>query len=353
MLTHKQLRAVALGNPEVKAEFEKAVDEYALLDEFLKARAAQGLTQAQVAEKIGTTQSAVARMESGKGKHSPSLATLTKYADALECRLEVRLIRKSRSARNLTLTSGTGNMQSIPSSPGIYVVSLSNEEPISVNADRAFADRCVFVTKANCKFGRAVNLARRYRDYVKTFGAQHVTFEVVAFTDNPALLEAAICTRLANHRVRGQTGRANEWLVGITAREVKQVILEIAATQGASAAIAPVSAAQPLGPRRPPRSNGLASASSASPALVAAAAAYLQTAGMPVSLLRDLHHFARRTETYASTIRYFGGKTDLGPSNRAYGARLLFVEQSHRAGGVSFESLAGEALRRFPMSTDA
>nr|MDP2190575.1 helix-turn-helix transcriptional regulator [Rhodoferax sp.] len=102
MLTHKQLRAVALGNPEVKAEFEKAVDEYALLDEFLKARAAQGLTQAQVAEKIGTTQSAVARMESGKGKHSPSLATLTKYADALECRLEVRLIRKSRSARNLT-----------------------------------------------------------------------------------------------------------------------------------------------------------------------------------------------------------------------------------------------------------
>ena len=41
------------------------------------------LTQAQVAEKIGTSQSAVARMESGSGKHSPSLATLSKYADAL------------------------------------------------------------------------------------------------------------------------------------------------------------------------------------------------------------------------------------------------------------------------------
>jgi transcriptional regulator with XRE-family HTH domain len=102
MLTHKQMRAVALARVEVKAEFEKVADEYALLDEFLKARAAQGLTQAQVAEKIGTTQSAVARMESGKGKHSPSLATLTKYADALECRLEVRLIRKSRPARKLT-----------------------------------------------------------------------------------------------------------------------------------------------------------------------------------------------------------------------------------------------------------
>ena len=102
MLTHKQLRAAAMARADVKAEFEKTADEYALLDEFLTARAAQGLTQAQVAEKIGTTQSAVARMESGKGRHSPSLATLTKYADALECRLEVRLIRKTRSARGLT-----------------------------------------------------------------------------------------------------------------------------------------------------------------------------------------------------------------------------------------------------------
>ena len=102
MLTHKQLRAAAMARADVKAEFEKTADEYALLDEFLKARAAQGLTQAQVAEKIGTTQSAVARMESGKGKHSPSLATLTRYADALECRLEVRLICKTRSAGGLT-----------------------------------------------------------------------------------------------------------------------------------------------------------------------------------------------------------------------------------------------------------
>ena len=102
MLTHKQLRNVALARVDVKAEFEKIADDYALLDEFLKARAAQGLTQSQDAEKIGTTQSVVARMESGKGKHSPSLATLTRYAEALECRLEVRLIRKSRSVRNLT-----------------------------------------------------------------------------------------------------------------------------------------------------------------------------------------------------------------------------------------------------------
>jgi transcriptional regulator with XRE-family HTH domain len=102
MLTHKQLRTKALANAKVKAEYEKLADDFSLLDEFLKARASQGLTQAQVAEKIGTTQSAVARMESGSGKHSPSLATLTKYADALGCKLEVRLVRRPRLARNLT-----------------------------------------------------------------------------------------------------------------------------------------------------------------------------------------------------------------------------------------------------------
>ena len=102
MLTHKQLRARALERAEVKAQFDQFGDEYGLLDEFLKARGEQGLTQAQVAEKIGTTQSAVARMESGKGKHSPSLATLSKYAEALGCKLEVKLIRSHGKARNLT-----------------------------------------------------------------------------------------------------------------------------------------------------------------------------------------------------------------------------------------------------------
>jgi transcriptional regulator with XRE-family HTH domain len=107
MLTHKQLRAKALGNAQVKAEFDLLADEFSLLDEFLKARAAQGLTQAQVAQKIGTTQSAVARMESGRGKHSPSLATLSKYADALDCKLEVRLIRRSRPLKSSTGLSGS------------------------------------------------------------------------------------------------------------------------------------------------------------------------------------------------------------------------------------------------------
>lgn len=93
MLTHKELKKKALERPEVKAEYDRLADEFELLDEFLKARTAAGITQEELAKRIGTTQSAIARLESGKGKHSPSLATLQKYARALGCRLEVHLKR--------------------------------------------------------------------------------------------------------------------------------------------------------------------------------------------------------------------------------------------------------------------
>ncbi len=93
MLTHKELKARALKRVDVKAEYDRLDEEFSLLDEFLKARAAAGITQAELAERIGTTQSAIARLESGRGSHSPSLSTLQKYARALGCRLELKLIK--------------------------------------------------------------------------------------------------------------------------------------------------------------------------------------------------------------------------------------------------------------------
>jgi transcriptional regulator with XRE-family HTH domain len=109
MLMHKQLRTKALADPAVKAEFDKLSDEFSLLDEFLKVRTSQGLTQAQVAERIGTTQSVVARMKFGSGKYSPSLATLTKSADALGYKLEVRLVRRPRATGDLSSRTKQAN----------------------------------------------------------------------------------------------------------------------------------------------------------------------------------------------------------------------------------------------------
>jgi len=94
MHTHKELKVRALKRADVKSEYDQLDKEFSFLDEFLKARSSAGITQAEVAERIGTTQSAIARLESGSGKHSPSLATLQKYAHALGCRLELRLINE-------------------------------------------------------------------------------------------------------------------------------------------------------------------------------------------------------------------------------------------------------------------
>jgi transcriptional regulator with XRE-family HTH domain len=99
MLSHKALKERALKRADVKSEYERLDEEFTLLDKFLRARAAAGISQSEVAERMGTTQSAVARLESGRGKHSPSLATLRKYARALGCSLDLRLVKDSAKAK--------------------------------------------------------------------------------------------------------------------------------------------------------------------------------------------------------------------------------------------------------------
>jgi transcriptional regulator with XRE-family HTH domain len=89
----RHFKARALARREVRREYDRLAEEFEFLDEILKARAAAGLTQADVAARIGTTQSAVARLESPAGKHSPSLATLQRYASALGYRLQLRLVK--------------------------------------------------------------------------------------------------------------------------------------------------------------------------------------------------------------------------------------------------------------------
>src|SRR5215831_8851070 len=93
MLTHDQLVKKMLKDPSVKAAYDAQAEEFALLDELLRARRRAGLTQAEVAKRMGTKTPAVARLEGGGGnqRHSPSIETLRKYAEAVGCRLEVRL----------------------------------------------------------------------------------------------------------------------------------------------------------------------------------------------------------------------------------------------------------------------
>jgi len=103
----KQFKRRALSRPDVKAAYDASAEEFAFLDEVLKARAETGLTQAEVAERIGTTQSAIARLESAQAKHSPSIATLQKYAKALGYTVQVKLVKERRLT---TRSNGPGKI---------------------------------------------------------------------------------------------------------------------------------------------------------------------------------------------------------------------------------------------------
>ncbi len=90
MRTHDQIVKKLMRRPGVRAEVDRIErEEAALLDALLKARQEAGLTQAQVAERMGTQAPAVARLERAlaTGKHSPSVATLRKYVKACGKRL--------------------------------------------------------------------------------------------------------------------------------------------------------------------------------------------------------------------------------------------------------------------------
>jgi DNA-binding XRE family transcriptional regulator len=85
MQTHDQLVKKLLLRPGVRAEVERIErEEGVLLDALLKARQDAGLTQAQVAKRMGTYAPAVARLERSlaTGRHSPSIATVRRYVKA-------------------------------------------------------------------------------------------------------------------------------------------------------------------------------------------------------------------------------------------------------------------------------
>ena len=84
-----------LAKARARKGFGKAYNalalEYQVAGQMLKARSRAGLTQDTVAERMGTTKSAISRLESA-GKHAPSLATMKRYANAVGCELQFKLV---------------------------------------------------------------------------------------------------------------------------------------------------------------------------------------------------------------------------------------------------------------------
>ncbi len=96
---HPAFLAKAKARKGFAEAYESLALEYELTNQLLRARARAGLTQDAVAERMGTTKSAVSRLEAA-GKHTPSLGTLKRYAQAVGCDLHVRLVPQKRATKH-------------------------------------------------------------------------------------------------------------------------------------------------------------------------------------------------------------------------------------------------------------
>lgn len=86
-----------------RAAYDALEVEYVLAREMLAARMRAGLTQEAVAVTMGTTRSAVSRLESA-GKHTPSIVSLRKYAAAVGCELRIALVPRAPARRRAVAT---------------------------------------------------------------------------------------------------------------------------------------------------------------------------------------------------------------------------------------------------------
>lgn len=78
-----------LKNKEVAREYRELEPRYQFISELINARIKKGLSQKELARKIGTKQSAIARLESGNA--NPSIGFLEKMARAMNARLEIQV----------------------------------------------------------------------------------------------------------------------------------------------------------------------------------------------------------------------------------------------------------------------
>lgn len=85
----EKLKARLLADPKVRAEYDALAPEFEIAAELLKARQRAGLSQSELAAKMGTSQSTIARLESGQTL--PSTKTLLRFAKATGSKFQIRL----------------------------------------------------------------------------------------------------------------------------------------------------------------------------------------------------------------------------------------------------------------------
>ena len=87
MNSYQQFKKQALKDPGLKKAYDDLAPEFAIIQRLISQRIKHGMTQAQLAKKLKTRQSAISRFESGAV--NPTLDFLHKLADALDVKLKI------------------------------------------------------------------------------------------------------------------------------------------------------------------------------------------------------------------------------------------------------------------------
>lgn len=93
-MNFKSFKQKALENQEVRQEYEALEEEFSLIDQLITMRTKAGLTQEDVAKKLGTNKSNICRLE--RGRSNPSWGTLSKYASACGFRVRLEAVEDGR-----------------------------------------------------------------------------------------------------------------------------------------------------------------------------------------------------------------------------------------------------------------
>lgn len=85
--SYEQIKKEFLSDPENKKEYDRLAPEYAAIAKMIRKRIKREMTQAALAKKIGTKQSAISRLESGK--YNPTVGFLQKVAKGLDAKIKI------------------------------------------------------------------------------------------------------------------------------------------------------------------------------------------------------------------------------------------------------------------------
>ena len=117
-------------------------------------------------------------------------------------------------------------------SSGIYIVTIDSWTPVPVTQDKRYVDICARVDHTNVKVGKAQSLEGRHGSYVKDFPSCNVQFRPIVHTEDIRAAERAVKQAIQPYRMRSPKGGLMEWLEGIPAGRVRELVLAALAESG-------------------------------------------------------------------------------------------------------------------------